>query len=291
VNDTMRRNPCYPRQEKAAYPDRTNPCRPSRDRDSDRSTDRRKADASYPPQSKCDPRPPKTPLNDDQRGLTVRYLPLAQALAHKSARSCPAGRDEFQSAAFLALVEAAQAFDPSRKVDFAVYARHRIRGALADVRRELFHGGWRGQTASAPRFQSLEPDSESRGRVVGIQAGEPVGAELETADVVENWLNKLSPRHSSAFRHVYLDGKTLEEAAAIVGCSKSSMSRLRRDTLTWFQQVGWRSSAEARSEPLPSPKTEPIATAPENGCDRILASWSLRSRLKARPQAFFGVAS
>ena len=49
----------------------------------------------------------------------------------------PGAGEEFESAAFLALVEAAQSFDSSRNVHFATYARHRIRGALYDVYREL----------------------------------------------------------------------------------------------------------------------------------------------------------
>ncbi|APW62375.1 sigma-70 family RNA polymerase sigma factor [Paludisphaera borealis] len=287
MNDAMRRSPFSQRQEKTGFSDRTNPCRPPQPRDAERSPGRC-ADASYP--AKCDPRKPRTPLNDDQRGLTVRYLPLAQILARRTARSWPAGSDEFQSAAFLALVEAAQAFDPSRNVDFATYARHRIRGALLDVQRELFARGWRGKADRIPRFQSLRADSETKGRVVGVQAEEPVGTDLEAADAIETWLKKLPARHATAFRHLYLDGKTVEEAAALAGCSKGAMSRLHRETLTWFHQAGRRSTTTMKPERKPYARPEPTAAVPANRRDRIPASWSSRSNSTAQPRAFLGVA-
>ena len=48
-------------------------------------------------------------------------------------------RDEFESAACLALVEAARSFDPTRNIRFATFARFRIRGALVDVGRVMGH--------------------------------------------------------------------------------------------------------------------------------------------------------
>ncbi|MDR3618972.1 MAG: sigma-70 family RNA polymerase sigma factor [Paludisphaera borealis] len=287
MNDAMRRSPFSQRHEKTGFSDRTNPCRPPQPRDAERSPGQC-SDASYP--AKCDPRKPRTPLNDDQRGLTERYLQLAQTLAQRIARSWPAGSDEFQSAAFLALVEAAQAFDPSRNVDFATYARHRIRGALLDVQRELFSRGWRGQAERAPRFLPLRAGLETQGRVVGAQSVVPVGAELEAADAVENWLKKLSPRHATAFRHLYLDGKTVEEAAALAGCSKGAMSRLHRETLSWFHQAGKRSTTMMKPERKPYARPEPTAAVPANRRDRIPVSWSSRSNSTAQPRAFLGVA-
>lgn len=279
MNAATRRKSSSPRSEKAAYPGRTNPCRPTQARDLDRPS-HPGADASYPP--RCDPRKPRTPLSDEQRGLSVRYLPLARSLARQAAKNWPSSCDEFESAALLALVEAAQAFDPSRGVDFATFARFRIRGALSDVQRELFSGGWRGGTEFSPNFRPLKPNSEARGWVVGVQAEIPVGAGLETAETVENWLKKLPPMHSSAFRHIYLDGKTQEEAAVLVGCSKSSMSRLHRETITWFHQAGW-STASAPRGPGHDARTqpEPTATIPLKRArrGRDAASWSSRAPL------------
>ena len=275
MNDATRRKSFCPRYEKAAAPDRANPCRPMQARDADRLRGRT-ADASYP--ADCSPRKPRAPLNDDQRGLTMRYLPLAQALAVRMARSRPSARDEFESAAFLALVEAAQAFDPSRSVNFTTFARYRIRGALMDLQRDLFAEGRRGKTDDLPKFQPLEPDSEERGKVVGVQVEEPVGAELETAEAVESWLNKLPSLHSTAFRHIYFDGKTHEQAAALVGCSKASMSRIHNETLAWLHQTGG-----------PKTSARPTETVPLNRRRQLQAAWSSRSQ--AQPRPVFGVAS
>src|SRR4051794_5854259 len=93
----------------------------------------------------------RTPLTPTQQALAARYLPMARALAKPLKAAWPAARDEFESAACLALVEAAEAFDPSRNVKFSTFARYRIWGALRDVQRRQFlggyayaPGGWRG---------------------------------------------------------------------------------------------------------------------------------------------------
>jgi RNA polymerase sigma factor (sigma-70 family) len=282
VNDATRRSPLSPRQEKAGFPDRTNPGRGPKTPDAGREPSRR-ADASYP--AKCNPRKPRTPLNDVQQDLSVRYLPLAMSMARRAAEACPAGRDEFESAALLALVEAAQSFDPSRNVDFATFARHRLRGALLNAERELYSFSRRSRAKHTPRFQSFEPDGEHRGKIVGGGEEPPVGADLEAMDAVENWLRKLPALQSAAFRHIYLDGKTQEEAAALVGCSKSAMSRLHQQTITWFHQAGWApttptATTSGRDE---RPRAEPAAPAPvpSGARDRLPSTRSSRSKSPA----------
>lgn len=274
MNDATRRKRFSPRFEKAAAPDRANPCRPTPAPDTDR-TRGRAAGASYP--RNCSPRKPRAPLNDDQRGLTMHHLPLAQSLASRMARLRPSASDEFESAAFLALVEAAQAFDPTRKIEFTTFAWHRIRGALLNLQRDLFAEGRRGEVESLPKFQPLEADSEVRGRVVGVQADEPVGADLETTEAVESWLNKLPPLHATAFRHIYFDGKSQTETAALLGCSTASMSRIYHETLAWLHQTGGSETPAASTETVPLIRRGKIQTA-----------WSSRS--KAQPRPVFGVA-
>ncbi len=170
-------------------------------------------------------------MTEAQRDLATRYMPLAKAMARRLTASWPAGADDFRSAASLALVEAAQAFDESRGVDFSTYARHRIRGALIDARRAFLCGGWRGDLSMAPHFEPLGPGSESRGRVYGTTADEPIGVEMETEEDVAYCLSRLTPRQAAAFRRIYLDGKTQEEAATLDGCSKATMCRLHHDAL------------------------------------------------------------
>lgn len=65
-------------------------------------------------------------LTVEQQELAKSYLPMARSLAKPLKKAWPAEKEEFESAALLALVEAAQSFDPSRNVKFATFARYRI---------------------------------------------------------------------------------------------------------------------------------------------------------------------
>jgi RNA polymerase sigma factor (sigma-70 family) len=173
----------------------------------------------------------RTPLTDDQRALAVRFMPMAQALARRAIRLGPPEDEELQSAAYMALVEAASTFDPSRKVKFATYVRHRIRGALRDYRRLVLADGWRGDPAHRPVFEKLRGNIEEYGRVLGVEPASPVGAEMESTEAVEKWLRRLPRAQAAACRLIYLHGKSQDEAAALVGCSKSYMSRLHREAI------------------------------------------------------------
>src|SRR2546429_415660 len=68
----------------------------------------------------------RDPLTAQQQSLAEKYLPMAKALAKPLKTSWPLESEEFESAALLALVEAAQSFDPTRNVKFATFARYRI---------------------------------------------------------------------------------------------------------------------------------------------------------------------
>jgi len=133
----------------------------------------------------------------------------------------PSEDEELQSAAYMALVEAALTFDPARKVNFATYARHRIRGALRDYQRLVLADGWKGDPAHRPVFETFRGDIEEYGRVLGAEQGSPVGAEMESTEAVEKWLRRLPRAQAAACRLIYLHGKSQDEAAALVGCSKS----------------------------------------------------------------------
>ncbi len=74
------------------------------------------------------------PLTAAQQELAERYLPLAKSLAKPLKLAWMSEAAEFDSAACMALVEAAQSFDPSRNVKFATFARYRIRGRSATCR-------------------------------------------------------------------------------------------------------------------------------------------------------------
>ena len=93
----------------------------------------------------------------------------------------------------MALVEAAQSFDPARNVKFATYARYRICGALRDVQRALVTQGSRDDLENAPKFMSLISTSEEFGEVMLSHPDRSVGEGIELADLLESWLKKLPP--------------------------------------------------------------------------------------------------
>jgi RNA polymerase sigma factor (sigma-70 family) len=236
VDDASARNKRLSQRTKSSFPERCDPLDPAAQ--GQRSPHREKqGDRRYP--AKCNPDRAKRPLTEEQQELATRYLPLARALAGRMRYAWPGALDEFESAALLALVEAAQAFDTARGVNFATFAHYRIRGALRDLRRELYSRGGRGDVANPQfhKFSRLESESEALGRVIGAEPDEPIGTEMENLDTIENWIRQLPRTHSLAFRHIYLDGKTKEETARLVGCSKAYLTRLHQEAITWLHHV------------------------------------------------------
>ncbi len=173
-------------------------------------------------------------LNDDQRGLAMRYLPMAQSLANGFSLRQNVERDDLRSTAYMALVEAARTFDPVRKVNFATFARHRIRGALRDYARFLLSENWRGKEAIRPSFQSLFRRAEDHGRVLGINGEMPAGTAIESMESVEKWLRSLPRTHAATCRLIYLGGKTQEEVAQLLGLSRGHISRMHSESLSFL---------------------------------------------------------
>jgi RNA polymerase sigma factor (sigma-70 family) len=186
---------------------------------------------------RCDPANPRRPLTAEQRELATQYMPLARALA-RQADGPSVDLDELEAEAYAALVDAARSFDPARGVNFAVHARLRIRGALRDYRRFLFHAGWKGEASESPAFQRLSvTDDAPHGQFIGKQAEEPLGHTAELHEAVESVIRRLPRPHARACRLIYIDGRSADETAAVLGCSKGHLShlhsqaivRLRRD--------------------------------------------------------------
>jgi RNA polymerase sigma factor (sigma-70 family) len=172
----------------------------------------------------------RAPMTEAQQELATRYLPLARALARPLKAAWPTETDEFDSAACLALVEAAQSYDPSRKVIFPTFARYRIWGALRDVQRDLITAGWRCDLEHAPVLTSLIEGIEEHGRVLNTEPDRPVEEELDSRDAVEHLLRKLPKQYAAACREIYVNNRTQSQAASMIGCSKSRVSYLLKES-------------------------------------------------------------
>lgn len=64
----------------------------------------------------------------------------------------------------------------------------------------------------------------------------PVGQLFEGNDFVESCLRNLPPKHATACREIYMNGKTQGEAAESLGCSKSRLSYLHKEGLEMIQE-------------------------------------------------------
>lgn len=181
----------------------------------------------------------RTALSPERQEMVVRYLPLARKLARPLKDKWPGLCDEFESAAALALVEAAESFDPQRNVNFATFARHRIRGALLDTQREAFEHTQRFLT-NTPATGSLlmgHGTETGNGRILGVEPSRPIGDELERNEAVEDCLSKLPKKHQAACRQTYFHGRTQVEIAKMLGYSQSRLSTIHKEALEYLRDI------------------------------------------------------
>ena len=102
---------------------------------------------------------------DARAARTDRAVHAAGAVAVEADQAEVAEhRDDFDAAARLALVEAAQAFNPRRGVKFPTFARFRILGAIRDLERYLVQ---QGLSPPAPQHRAGLPLRPGRGRGAG----------------------------------------------------------------------------------------------------------------------------
>lgn len=186
---------------------------------------------------RSDPRHAHRPLDEGQRELVRRYLPMAQRLARQSGAKMVA-QDELEAEAYAALVEAARSFDAGRGVNFAVYARPRILGAIRDYRRFLFHANWKGEQHASPVFERVQIRDDMAGRVITMMEPDLTrGPGFEVAEEAEAIIRRLPQAEAAACRLLYLEGKTCGETAETLGCSKGYVSRLHSEALERIRRV------------------------------------------------------
>jgi RNA polymerase sigma factor (sigma-70 family) len=165
-----------------------------------------------------------------QQALALHYLPLARNLAKPFKKAWAPYWDDFESAACLGLVQAAQSYDASKEVEFPTYARRRILGELRDVKRDMQLSGWR-DNQTPPTVEHLGRKTEQGGRVVGTTPDLPVGTPLQARETVERWLTRLPKLHASVCRLIYLEEMTSRQAGAVLGRSKTRINIIHRESL------------------------------------------------------------
>lgn len=186
-------------------------------------------------------------LTAAQQRLAERYLALARSLARPMKTTWPNAADELESAACLALVQSARAFDARRGVKFATFARTRILGALLDVHRRMAIHHRREHQGVELNRQLHEHGCEGTERIFGRSPEPPVGDRLEQSELFECWLRRVPTQHATACRLIYLNGMNQCEAAREMGCSQSRLSALHREALAMLNGTWDRSHAESSS--------------------------------------------
>jgi RNA polymerase sigma factor (sigma-70 family) len=195
----------------------------------------------------------------------MRYLPLARSMAKRFKDNWAFYSDEFESAAYLALVEAAQSYDATKNVKFATYARKRILGELRDVQRGLALPGWTTNLEQAPNVLPLIPEVEERGRVLMAEPDPPVEEGLEAHERLENLMRQLPGRHAAACREIYLGGLSQAETGLALGMSQARICVLHKQSMEMLNEsLCWRdrSQDEINLQKPQLPPSEPTAPDP-----------------------------
>jgi RNA polymerase sigma factor for flagellar operon FliA len=183
------------------------------------------------PLQPCDARPsgdraPERATRGDAEQLVAHHLELARRAA---GRIYPRVRglvsfDELRALANAGLAEAAERYDPGRGATFATFAWYRIHGAMFDG---LRRSSQRRAAAPPPRVMSLEA-LRDRGFDAAGDGPDPAddldgarrAARLRVA------IARLPDKPRALVTKHYFEGKSLLEAGAELGVSKSWASRL-----------------------------------------------------------------
>ena len=209
---------------------------------------------------------------DATRALPVS-APLPASASAWCPVSAP--RDELIAAGMAGLVEAASRFDPTRGAQFTTFAYYRVRGAVFDhIRRYASQSTFMRARAMAEAAMddAIETSLAGRKREPGdgnadaaaalsqiidlaavsftmaecsqaLVSEASVGAtpedqvsQYEAATAVREALEELPEKERTLMTGVYLEGKTIEEAGATLGLSKSWASRLHARALAMMRE-------------------------------------------------------
>ncbi|HEX3482667.1 MAG TPA: sigma-70 family RNA polymerase sigma factor [Kofleriaceae bacterium] len=162
----------------------------------------------------------------DGDDLVARHLDLARRAA---GRIYPRVRglasfDELRALANAGLAEAAERYDPGRGASFATFAWYRIHGAIFDG---LRRSSQQRAAAPPPRMVSLEALRERGFDAAGDAPGPADGIDgARRTARLRRAIAQLPDRPRALVTKHYFEGKSLLEAGAELGVSKSWASRL-----------------------------------------------------------------
>lgn len=192
--------------------------------------------------------------------LFERYTSLARSIArHELRRRPPHGldRSDFEQLAFSGLLEAIDRFDPMRGAPFEAYARHRIKGAIADGAARSSEGAAQfnaRKRAERDRLTSLMPGEQSENPIAALAdlasalaigliadharvSSAANGAALEPYETLA-WretelrvlaeIEKLGDRERIVMQQHYLNDVPFTEIAKLLRLSKGRIAQIHR---------------------------------------------------------------
>lgn len=176
----------------------------------------------------------REPLTPARQAIAAAYVPLVRRLARPFRLAWPKHRDDLDSAALCALVQAAADFDARVGATFPTFLRFRVYGAIRDELRRI--GRHDAPPAQADGYR-YHPGRDELARLMLASPVEPPSRAVDSADEVDGWLRSLPPIHAAACRALYLEGTTQQDHADGVGLSKSRVSEVHREALAMLRQM------------------------------------------------------
>lgn len=213
----------------------------------------------------------------EREALIRDHVELARVLVHRILRRLPSyvSRDELIAVGTKGLVEAAARFDPARGVKFVTFAYYRIRGAVFDHIRDtvtndpfirsrvsaeaavddIIEGTLAGRMprpgeGPAEAAEALASVLESTTQVFAVadcaeaMVGESSRTDTEeeitrreTASTLRKAVESLPAKERTMLLAVYFEGRTIEQAGASLGLSKSWASRLHARALAQLRDA------------------------------------------------------
>lgn len=145
--------------------------------------------------------------------------------------------DEFESAAYVAIVEAASTYDQEKGATFITHMGKRTHGAMLDVLRAYMPGGYRRANReivpNVGRLDEIGIDDESRYATWMIYDVEPIGWEIEFHDYLDDLTKGLTPAEKEVIRGTYgrASRSPFKDAADRVGLSPPRMSQVYAEAI------------------------------------------------------------
>lgn len=193
--------------------------------------------------------------------LFSRFLTLARALAHREfGRRPPQGleRGDFEQWAYGGLLEAIDAYDPLRGALFSAFARHRIRGSIADgaalaseasaqyTFRRRIEQERLGSVSAQETRASADPVRELGDLATSLALGLMIEALPDASNSPQGYespawrdlqitlareIERLPDSEGAIIRHHYQGGVSFTQIARLLGLTKGRVSQLHRAAL------------------------------------------------------------